>query len=352
MQIRNKILKLPLIQGGMGVGISLGNLAGNVALCGGMGVISVANPGFLRKDFWKNPNESNILGLKEEILKAKEIAKDNGLIAINAMVAGTQFETLVKTAVENSVDCIISGAGLPLNLPELVKGSDVAIAPIVSSSKASKTINKLWDKKYGRVADFIVIEGPTAGGHLGFSSKELLEKTYQSLENIFLEVKETIKPFEEKYARKIPIFVAGSINTAEKAKKMFALGVDGIQVATRFIATKECDASDRYKEMYVKSKNKDIKIIKSPVGMDGRAIYTPFLEKLAKKGRIEPEKCVKCIHTCNPKETPYCITNALIEAQKGNIEEGLFFCDDDVDVITKISTVKEVIDEILPKEER
>lgn len=347
MQIKNKTLQKPIIQGGMGVGVSLGNLAGNVAKCGGMGVISCANPGYLKEDFWANPDECNIQGLREEIAKAREISNGNGLIAVNAMVAGVQFETLVKTAVESKIDCIISGAGLPLGLPELVKGSEVLIAPIVSSAKAAKTLNKLWDKKYNRVADFIVIEGPTAGGHLGFAGKDLVAKTTQDLEQILKEVKEAIAPFEEKYNTKIPVFVAGSVNTREKVKKILSLGADGVQVATRFIATKECDATDEFKNIYVNSKNSQIDLIRSPVGMDGRAIITPMIKKLEQEGRIAPKKCVKCVHTCNPSQTPYCITKALIEGVLGNYEEGLFFCDDDVDVITEISTVSKVISELM-----
>lgn len=352
MQIRDKNLQIPLIQGGMGVGVSLGNLAGNVALCGGMGVISIANPGYLKENFWKNSTQCNIEALREEIAKAKEIAKGKGLVAINAMVAGTTFEDMVKTAVDSMVDCIISGAGLPMNLPEFVKGTNVAIAPIVSSSKAAKTISKLWDKRYNVVPDFIVIEGPTAGGHLGFSSSDLLNNTTQSLESILGEVREVIKPFEEKYAKKIPIFVAGSVNTREKVKKMLSLGADGVQVATRFIATKECDANEEYKKVYVNSTNEEIQIMKSPVGMDGRAIRTPFLKKLDKKGRIAPKKCINCIHVCDPKTTPYCITDALIEAVKGNYEDGLYFCDDDVDAIKEITTVKKVVDELFDLEEK
>lgn len=352
MQIKGKTLQIPLIQGGMGVGISLGNLAGNVAKYGGMGVISTANTGYRAENFWKNSAECNIQGLKDEIIKAKDIAKGKGLVAINAMVATTSFETMVKTAVENMVDCIISGAGLPMNLPELVSGSDVAIAPIVSSSKAARTISRLWDKKYGVAADFIVIEGPTAGGHLGFSSKDLIENTTQSLETILSEVREVIKPFEEKYARKIPLFVAGSVNTREKVKKMLNLGADGVQVATRFIATKECDASSEYKQTYVDASNDQIRLIKSPVGMDGRALSTPFLKKLDEVGRIAPKKCIDCIHTCDPKVTPYCITDALIQAAVGNYDEGLYFCDDDVDVITEISTVEKVINELFDMEDK
>lgn len=345
MIFRNKKLEIPFIQGGMGVGVSMGNLAGNVANYGGVGVISTANTGFLSSEFAKNPFKANVDGLKQEILKAREIADGKGLIGINAMVATVQFEQMVKAAVDSGIDCIISGAGLPLNLPKLTKGTDVLMAPIVSSAKAATIISKFWDKKYQCMADFIVIEGAKAGGHLGFAAKELAENTTQSLETILINVKEAIKPFEEKYQRAVPIFVAGGLNTAEKVRDVLKLGADGVQVATRFLTTKECDATQGYKDVYIRSSSSDISIVQSPVGMEARAIVSPLIERL-KAGRIPPSRCINCIHTCDPSKTPYCITDALIKAYNGDFENGLFFCDDDIDCLTEMTTVKAVMDEL------
>ena len=347
MKINTIELEKPIIQGGMGVGVSMGNLAGAVAKNGGMGVISTANIGFQKKDFLKNSLRASEESLAFEIKKAKEISKGNGLIAINAMVATVQYKEMIKAAVKNGIDCVISGAGVPLYLPEYVAGTEVLIAPIVSSGKSTKAVLRFWDKKYERTADFIVIEGATAGGHLGFSYEDIIENKAQTVEVILQEVKNTIKPFEEKYKRKIPIFVAGSLNTREKVESIMKSGADGVQVATRFITTKECDATIDYKRKYVEASNKDIVIIKSPVGMPGRALRTPLIEKI-EKGKVRPKFCINCIHTCNPLDTLYCITNALIKAQQGDFENGLFFCDDDVDILREITTVEKVIEELMP----
>ena len=347
MYIKDKELKIPLIQGGMGVGVSLSNLAGNVAKYGAMGVISTADIGFMEPDFWNNPIASNLRGLEKEIKKAKEIANGNGLIAINAMVATTYYAESVKTAVQAGVDCIISGAGLPLELPAFVKGSDTAIAPIVSSAKAANVICRLWDKRYQVIPDFIVIEGSEAGGHLGFLKEELLNNTAKPLLEILQEVLVTIKPFEQKYSRKIPVFVAGGIYTREDVKTFTDAGADGVQVATRFIATYECDASMAYKQAFLNAGKDDIQIVQSPVGMPGRALRTPLIERLEKEKRITPKRGALCLHACDVKTTPYCITNALIEAVKGNYEEGLFFCGSNAWKLDRIVSVQELIQELM-----
>ena len=192
VKIGEMTLEVPIIQGGMGVGISLGNLAGNVALNGGMGVISTAQPGYRAADFEKNTVEANRRELASEIQKAKEIAKGKGIVAINAMVALTDYAGMVEVAVKNKIDAIISGAGLPLNLPGLVKDTKIKLAPIVSSGKAAKLICKTWDRKFKVAPDFIVIEGSEAGGHLGFHKEDVLNKTTAKLADIFKEVKETL----------------------------------------------------------------------------------------------------------------------------------------------------------------
>ncbi|MEG1973042.1 MAG: nitronate monooxygenase family protein, partial [Oscillospiraceae bacterium] len=267
MFIRGKELLVPLIQGGMGVGVSLSRLAGNVAKCDCMGIISAADVGFKEDDFWQNPKAADMRALKSEIERAREIAGGHGLIGINAMVAGDDYAEIITTAVENGVDCIISGAGLPSELPSLVGDSPTAIAPIVSSGKAAAVITKLWDRHYKRIPDFIVVEGPLAGGHLGFNEELILSGKAQSLEEILPDVLNAIKPFEDKYNRTIPVFAAGGIYTHEDVQKFIKLGASGVQVATRFIATYECDASDAFKSIYLNIKKEDIEIIKSPVGM-------------------------------------------------------------------------------------
>lgn len=345
MNIRNKHITYPIIQGGMGVGISLGNLAGNVANCGGIGIISTANVGFQEDDFYTNSLLANSRALQKEILNAVDISNQQGLIGINAMVATVQYEELIKVAVESGVDCIISGAGLPLKLPEYTQGSDVLLAPIVSSARATSAICRYWDKKYHKIPDFLVIEGSRAGGHLGFHGDDISNYTAPELSTILQEVKEVLHTYEVKYEYTIPIFVAGSINTPNEIQHMLSLGADGVQIATRFIATTECDASLEFKEQYIKANNEDIIIVISPVGMPARALNTPFLKRLQESGRIAPTFCINCIHTCNVNETPYCITNALIQAQQGNYEDGLFFCDDNVEIITELTTVSRLMKE-------
>lgn len=339
-------ISIPLIQGGMGVGISLGNLAGHVALNGGMGVISTAHPGYREEDFENNTLNANVRALKKEIKKAKDIAESNGMVAVNAMVAIKDYDEMIQASLDAGVDAIISGAGLPLRLPQLVEGHDVLIAPIVSSGKACRLILRNWNKKYKRCADFIVIEGSQAGGHLGFKKEDLLNRKVQTLEEIFLEVKEVVKEFEGLFNKHIPIFVAGGIYTKEDIQKYLALGVDGVQMATRFITTYECDASDKYKEMFLKAKKEDIELVTSPVGMPGRAIRNKLTETI-KTQRIPVKKCYQCLIPCDVKTTPYCISKALIEACKGNIDEGLIFSGTNGYRSDKLISVKDLIEELM-----
>lgn len=347
MKIKNKTLSLPLIQGGMGVGISLGNLAGHVAKCNAMGVISTADIGFRDPDYWKNPEEANVRSLENEIKKAKELAGGLGLIAINAMVATTNYALMIKTAIKSGIDCIICGAGLPLDLPSFVKESDVAIAPIVSSGKAAKTICHAWEKRYNKKPDFIVIEGPQAGGHLGFKETPLLDHTAPSLDMILPDVLNALAPYKEKYNAEIPVFVAGGIYTSNDVTHYMNLGADGVQVATKFIGTYECDASDAYKQVYIDCKKEDITIVKSPVGMPGRAIRTPLIKRLEKQKQLPIEHCINCLRPCKPASTPYCISNALIHAAQGDYENGLHFCGSNAWRINKLIHVKELINDLM-----
>ena len=345
--ILGRTLEVPIIQGGMGVGVSLGRLAGNVALCGGMGVISMVNAGYREPDFEKKPLEANIRALKREIKTAFNIAKGKGMIAINAMVAVNHYEELVKAALEEGIDAVISGAGLPINLARLTKGTKTAAAPIVSSGKAAELLCRSWDKKEGIVPDFIVIEGPKAGGHLGFSTEYLEKDVESSLDKLVPEVLQAIQPYEDKYGRKIPVFAAGGIFDGADAARMERLGASGVQIGTRFIATEECDASEAYKQVILAAKEEDVIIIDSPVGMPARAINTSFLQKRKEGGTYPPLSCNRCLKACpGGTKTVYCISRALIEAVKGNREEGLFFCGSNVGKITQMTTVKELMDSL------
>ena len=348
MNINGKELAHPIIQGGMGVGVSLSNLAGNVAKMGCMGVISSVNIGYKEKDFLTNPFEANLRALRDHIKRAKEIAEGNGLIAVNIMVAVSHYEETVKCAIEAGADAIISGAGLPLNLAGLVKDTKTLYAPIVSSGKAAMLLCRNYAKKFQSIPDFIVIEGHKAGGHLGFKSSDLEGKTCQDNIDILKDVLAQLKPFEEEFKKKIRVFLGGGIFTGSDMAEAIKNGADGVQIGTRFIATNECDASDVFKNVIVEAKESDIRIIKSPVGMPARAVYTPLLQGLDAGNTFFAKNCNNCLTAC-PKgnKVPYCISRALIAAVEGNREEGLFFCGENASRVDKIVSVKELIDELV-----
>ena len=342
--IGKKRLKKPLIQGGMGIGVSLSGLAGAVAKEGGVGTISAAQIGFLQPEFEQNPVLANLKAMEEELQKARKIAPD-GILGFNIMVAMNHYETYVRKAVETGADFIVSGAGLPLELPAMVSDNDIAIAPIVSGARATALILKYWEKKYHRYPDFIVIEGPEAGGHLGFSRKQLEEKMDYDME--ISEILKLVRAYEKKAERKIPVAVGGGICDKARAEHGFMLGADLIQVASRFITTKECDADSAYKDAYLKARKEDIVLVSSPVGMPGRAIRNSFLEHVEKGEVQRPQKCFGCLKHCNPAEIPYCITEALIHAVKGDTENGLLFCGAQGFLANQIETVQDVMEDLL-----
>lgn len=346
IKVGDKQSKYPIIQGGMGVGVSMHNLAGNVSKEGGIGIISTADIGYLEEDFVKEPMKANLRAIGKEIKKAREIAGEDKIIGVNIMVALKNYSEIVKECVKQKIDLIISGAGIPKELPEYVKGSKTKIAPIVSSLRCCKLIVSHWIKKYNYVPDMIVIEGPEAGGHLGFKSEELEEGKKPKLENITADVVNYIKEIEKETGKNIPVIVAGGIWDSKDIKRFLSLGASGVQMATRFVATNECDASIEFKKAYVNAKSEDIKIIKSPVGMPGRAIYNHFI-KQTENEKCKIDRCYNCIKTCNIASTPYCITKALINSVKGKIDDGLIFCGSNVDKIEKIVSVHDLMKELV-----
>jgi nitronate monooxygenase len=348
LKIGNLEARIPIIQGGMGVGVSRYRLAGTVAKEGGIGIISTAQIGFDEPEFQKHQIETNLYAIGKHIKMAKEIAA-GGIVGVNIMVATKRYEEYVKAALEAGADVIISGAGLPITLPELVRGYNSKIAPIVSSVKATSVMLKMWDRKYQRTADFIVIEGPHAGGHLGFSKDELDHMDELNYDEEIKNIIEYKKQFEEKYNTKIPVIVAGGIFDHGDIEHYMSLGADGVQVATRFVVTEECDASNQFKQAYLNAKKEDIKIVISPVGMPGRAILNSFMKKIQNE-RIPVTRCSNCLQHCNPKDTPYCITDALANAVNGNIENGLIFCGDQVHRLHQMTTVHKLMEELCGKE--
>lgn len=347
LKMGNMEAKVPVIQGGMGVGISLGRLAGAVAKEGGIGIISAAQIGFKEPDFDTNTREANLRAIQKEYDKARAIAPD-GIIGFNIMVAMRHYEEYVKAAIEAGADLIISGAGLPTDLPRIAADSRTLLAPIVSTDKSAKVILKYWGRKYRRMPDLLVIEGPKAGGHLGFTREQLNAYDQAAYDKEVRDILETVKSYEEEFQCRIPVALAGGIENREQAKHAFSLGADAIQVATRFVTTQECDADARYKEAYLNAREEDIVIVKSPVGMPGRAICNPFMEKVIAGEKIPHSACHGCLHKCNPAEIPYCITDALVHAARGEVDEALLFCGAYAYKADHLETVKEVIDSLMP----
>lgn len=345
LKIGNLVANLPIVQGGMGIGISLSGLASAVANQGGIGVISAACIGFRESDFYSNFFEANIRALRNEIRRARELTK--GILGVNIMTAMSNFHDMVTTSIEEGIDIIFSGAGLPLNLPEYLNGSShTKLVPIVSSARAAKLIAKKWIDKYSYVPDAFVVEGPLAGGHLGFQAEELFDSRH-SLEQILQEVISEVKPLEEGHQKSIPIIAAGGIYSGSDIYRMLSIGAGGVQMATRFVATEECDASLAFKLAYINAKKEDIVITNSPVRMPGRAIMNEFIHHI-KSGAAKPKKCLfHCIKTCDYKQSPYCISEALINAQTGNMEEGLVFAGQKAFQVQEIASVAHVFKQLM-----
>lgn len=345
LNIGNLSIPVPIIQGGMGVGISLSGLASAVANEGGVGVISAAGLGLLYKNLSKNYLEANMLGLKEELRKARE--KTKGVIGVNIMVALSNFADLVKTAISEKADIIFAGAGMPLNLPAfLQKDSVTKLVPIVSSGRAARLICEKWKSIYDYLPDALVVEGPKAGGHLGFKDEQINDEHY-TLEHILPEVLAEVREIEQKYEKKIPVIVAGGIYSGDDIRNFMEMGADGVQMGTRFVTTTECDASDVFKQTYINAHEEDIQIIKSPVGMPGRAIFSNFIQNI-RDGKKQPKICpFHCIKTCDISKSPYCIIMALYNAFRGNMDNGYAFAGANAFRATRIMSVKETFQSLI-----
>lgn len=335
--------EVPVIQGGMGVGISLSSLAGSVAANGGIGIISTAQIGWREPDFYENPFEANFRAIGKELKKAKEIAR-GGIVGVNIMVATQRYEEYVRCAADAGADVIISGAGLPVDLPAYVEGTKAKIAPVVSSLKSFVVLCRLWERKYNRYPDFVVVEGPKAGGHLGFTLEELETCTQEAYDEVIRSIVKKAEEYGEKAGRKIPVIVAGGIFDGEDMKHALSLGADGVQAATRFVTTEECDAAPEYKDAYIKAKKEDICIVKSPVGMPGRAIRNAFIER-TKTEKCRITHCYQCITTCNPAKIPYCITQALVNAAEGKLDDALLFCGENAYRCEKMEKIEDIMKE-------
>jgi len=316
-----------IIQGGMGVGISMSGLASAVANAGGIGVISSVGIGLLAPNSKKSFKDKNQLVLQDEIRKARK--KTDGIIGLNIMVAISDYDALIKLAFDEKVDIIFLGAGLPLKFPEtvpieMIKKAHTRVGVIVSSGRAANIILRTWQKNFDHLPDIVVVEGPKAGGHLGFKQEQIDDPSFK-LEKLIPDVLKVVQSYEASSGKQIPVIAAGGVYSGADIHKFLQLGIQGVQMGTRFVATHECDASLEFKNAYIDCKKEDLTIIKSPVGLPGRAIRNRFLDEVT-AGERKPFKCPwKCLKTCDFKTAPYCIANALLNAQMGNIDEGYTF---------------------------
>ncbi|OQA24922.1 MAG: Nitronate monooxygenase [Verrucomicrobia bacterium ADurb.Bin345] len=340
--IGDLILPTPIIQGGMGVAISLSGLAAAVANEGGLGVIATAGIGFAEPDLVTDFRAANTRALRKEIRKAR--ANSSGAIGVNILCALTNYEDLARAAMEEGADAILSGAGLPMNLPSYrPEGCRTKLIPIVSSGRAANIIARRWAERFDCLPDAFVVEGPMAGGHLGFKLEQLTDPAY-ALDKLVPEVLEVARSLEARHGRRIPVIAAGGIYTGEDIRRFLAMGAAGVQMATRFVTTFECDASTAFKEAYVAAGENDMVIIKSPVGMPGRAIRNQFTDDV-EQGEKKPYRCTfHCIITCDVENSPYCIANALLCARRGRFKHGFAFAGSNAWRATGIVSVHEVFD--------
>lgn len=349
LKIGDLTARLPIIQGGMSIGISLSGLTSAVANEGGIGVIGAAGIGQFEPDLYTNFEECMDRALRNEIRKAKELS--DGILGINVMVAQSNYDQVATSAMEEGIDVIISGAGLPLGLPALKKpGNKTKLVPIVSSGRAATILCKRWTRHHNYLPDAFVVEGPMAGGHLGFKPEQIFDPAYV-LENLVPEVLEAVKPFEDEYGRAIPVIAAGGVYTGEDIYKFLQMGASGVQMGTRFVATHECDAYLPFKQAYIDCKQEDIVIVDSPVGMPGRCVGGAFVDSV-KRGEKHPFKCpFHCIITCKVQESPYCIAFCLGNAKLGHFDKGYAFCGENAYRLNEIVSVKELMQSLISEYE-
>lgn len=349
--IGNLEMKVPIIQGGMGVRISMAPLAAAVADCGGGGTIaSVGLPPDTEENRADVPKSCREY-LQKEIRRAKELS--DGVIGVNIMVALSNYEDMARTTVKEKADFIISGAGLPISLPEFAEGSPIKLIPIVASARGAKLLLKTWKRRYNRSPDALVVEGPACGGHIaGYSLEELesLKGTKREgtlLEDAVKDILALVGEYEKEYGISIPVIPAGGIFDGKDVAKFLKMGAKGVQMATRFVATFECSAADEFKQVYLNANEDDVVFIQSPVGMPGKVIKTKFLEDILRGERKEFTCNYRCLRTCDPATVQYCIAKAMIDAAEGDMENAIVFTGTNVSRVNKIVSVKELIDEIV-----
>jgi NAD(P)H-dependent flavin oxidoreductase YrpB (nitropropane dioxygenase family) len=337
-------IQIPIIQGGMGVRVSNSSLVSAVSNEGALGVIAAVGLGEEVGNKELSYPERSCVSFTESIRQTR--SKTKSPFGVNIMCVLTNYEDLVNIAQNESVDVIISGAGMPLRLPALIKNSKTKLIPIVSSARAANIICSTWKRRYKRLPDALILEGPLAGGHLGYSLAELEDKENVSLENILPKVVSVVRGFENG-AVKIPVIAAGGIFDGKDIAKFIRLGASGVQMGTRFVCTHECDVAAEYKETYLAAQVEDIVVIKSPVGLPGRVIRNEFVKRIVQGERMDFNCEYHCLYTCDPKKVNYCIAKALLNASRGQMQKGFAMCGSNAYRIKDIVSVKELISELV-----
>ena len=324
----------------MGVRVSRAKLAAAVADEGCAGVIASVGLGNFVDLAGERATQVNRNALRQEIRRARSLS--DGVIGVNVMVALSDYDELIRIVAQEQVDFIVSGAGLPLDLPKLVDNDRIALIPIVSSARALRIICAKW-QRYDRLPDAVVVEGPRAGGHLGFSRAELESNEQVGLEQLVTETIELANTFDPP----IPVIAAGGIFDGADIARFLKLGAAGVQMATRFVCTDECDVHERFKAVYLGASDGDMTIITSPVGMPARAVNNDFLRRLA-TGETAPFKCrYQCLKTCDPATAPYCIARVLSDAANGKMENSFAFGGSNTPRCTEIVPVKTLVKQLV-----
>lgn len=346
LKIGSKTARIPVVQGGMGVGISRWRLAGTVAREGGMGTLAAQGIGQvtdLLPQSHRRKDPHGVEAVEAEVRRAQQESQGNGIVAINIMMAITHFDPLVDAAVRAGADAIVTGAGLPMDLPDKVSGSGVALIPIISSARAAKTITRYWKERYNRIPDAFVIEGPLAGGHLGFS-REQLDAPECQLEALLPAVAEQVAPYGD-----IPLIAAGGVWDRQDAQRMMALGAHAVQLGTRFVATQECDAAQHFKDLLLRCRQEDITVTRTSVGLLGRVMRTQLVERF-EKGQFPGFKCTyHCLKSCVAHEVSYCLADHLSDAARGH-EDGFYFVGANGHRVREILPVAELLRRLLEGE--
>jgi len=338
-------IKTPIIQGGMGVKISRAPLAAAVANCGAAGTIASIGLAPDEEEYRLDYIKYSRIFLQKEIRQAREMS--DGVIGVNIMGALNNYEDFVRATAQEKMDYIVSSAGMPLSLPEYTEGSPIKLIPMLSSARGVGIILKAWKRRYNRFPDAVIMEGPLSGGHIGgHTLEDLRAGRLQDLENMVKDSLKIIREYEDQYGANIPLIAAGGIFDGKDIARFLKMGAQGVQMGIRFIVTNECTVAEEYKQAHINATEKDLIYLQSPVGLPARVIRNKFVEGIL-RGEKKPVSCpYLCLRTCNPKETPFCMARALVDASMGKIDDAIVFAGINTPRLKKIVPVKELIDEL------